>query len=93
MTWNGVLTSAIRTMAVLVTVTVGAAVGPVRARADDLSGYERQRLSWHTCQRGSADQAGAELDQAGVKMGSYMAFRGECDQGYSSVAISFRLAD
>ena len=34
-----------------------------------------------------------ELDQAGVKMGSYMAFRGECDQGYSSVAIAFRLAD
>ena len=34
-----------------------------------------------------------ELDQAGVKMGSYMAFSGECEQGYSSVAISFRLAD
>ncbi|MEU8087182.1 alpha/beta hydrolase [Micromonospora sp. NPDC049101] len=66
MTWNGVLTSATRTMAVLVAVTVSAAVGPVRARADDLSGYERQRLSWHACQRGSADQAGAELDQAGA---------------------------
>jgi TonB family protein len=34
-----------------------------------------------------------ELDAAGVKMGSYMAFRGDCDQGYSSVAISFRLQD
>lgn len=34
-----------------------------------------------------------ELDAAGVKMGSYMAFRGECDQGYTSVAIAFRLAD
>jgi TonB family protein len=34
-----------------------------------------------------------ELDVAGVKMGTYMAFRGDCDQGYSSVAISFRLQD
>jgi hypothetical protein len=34
-----------------------------------------------------------ELDMAGVKMGSYMAFRGDCDLGYSSVAISFRLAN
>jgi TonB family protein len=34
-----------------------------------------------------------ELDLAGVKMGSYMAFRGDCDQGYTAVAISFRLAD
>jgi TonB family protein len=34
-----------------------------------------------------------ELDRAGVKMGSYMAFRGDCDQGYTAVAISFRLAD
>jgi TonB family protein len=34
-----------------------------------------------------------ELDAAGVKMGSYMAFRGDCDQGYSSVAVSFRLQD
>jgi TonB family protein len=35
----------------------------------------------------------AELDIAGVKMGSYMAFAGECDQGYTSVAVAFRLAD
>ncbi|HEX6638027.1 MAG TPA: hypothetical protein VF033_10250 [Steroidobacteraceae bacterium] len=34
-----------------------------------------------------------ELDMAGVKMGSYMAFKGECDQGYTTVAVSFRLAD
>jgi TonB family protein len=34
-----------------------------------------------------------DLDAAGVKMGSYMAFRGDCDQGYTSVAVSFRLAD
>ncbi len=34
-----------------------------------------------------------ELDVAGVKMGSYMAFKGDCDQGYTSVAIAFRLAD
>jgi TonB family protein len=34
-----------------------------------------------------------ELDAAGVKMGSYMAFKGDCDQGYASVAIAFRLAD
>jgi TonB family protein len=34
-----------------------------------------------------------ELDAAGVKMGSYMAFAGECDQGYTSVAVSFRLQD
>jgi TonB family protein len=34
-----------------------------------------------------------ELDMAGVKMGSYMAFKGDCDQGYTSVAIAFRLAD
>jgi hypothetical protein len=32
-----------------------------------------------------------ELDGAGVKMGSYMVFAGECDQGYTSVAVSFRL--
>ncbi|MEV1318737.1 alpha/beta hydrolase [Micromonospora arborensis] len=57
-----------RAMAVLtaVTVTVSAAAGPVRADADELGGYERQRLVWHTCQRGSADQVGAELDQAGA---------------------------
>jgi hypothetical protein len=34
-----------------------------------------------------------ELDVAGVKMGTYMAFKGDCDVGYSSVAISFRLQD
>lgn len=34
-----------------------------------------------------------ELDVAGVKMGSYMAFKGDCDQGYASVAIAFRLQD
>lgn len=34
-----------------------------------------------------------ELDVAGVKMGTYMAFKGDCDLGYSSVAISFRLQD
>jgi TonB family protein len=34
-----------------------------------------------------------ELDVAGVKMGTYMAFKGDCDQGYTSVAIAFRLAD
>ncbi|WP_433127746.1 alpha/beta hydrolase [Micromonospora sp. CA-240977] len=68
MTWNAVITSAARTMAALaaVTVTVTAAAGPVRTDADGLTGYERQRLSWHTCQRDSADQAGAELDQAGA---------------------------
>jgi TonB family protein len=35
----------------------------------------------------------AELDIAGVKMGSYMAFAGECEQGYTAVAVAFRLAD
>lgn len=34
-----------------------------------------------------------ELDMAGVKMGSYMVFKGDCDQGYTSVAVAFRLAD
>jgi TonB family protein len=34
-----------------------------------------------------------ELDAAGVKMGSYMAFKGECDQGYAAVAVAFRLAE
>jgi TonB family protein len=34
-----------------------------------------------------------ELDVAGVKMGTYMAFKGDCDVGYSSVAIAFRLQD
>ena len=34
-----------------------------------------------------------ELDMAGVKMGSYMVFKGDCDQGYASVAVAFRLAD
>jgi TonB family protein len=34
-----------------------------------------------------------ELDMAGVKMGSYMQFKGDCDQGYTSVAVAFRLAD
>lgn len=34
-----------------------------------------------------------ELDQAGVKMGSYMVFSGQCEHGYTSVAISFRLTD
>jgi TonB family protein len=34
-----------------------------------------------------------ELDRAGVLMGTYMAFRGECDQGYSTVAVSFQLQD
>jgi len=34
-----------------------------------------------------------ELDRAGVLMGTYMAFRGECEQGYSSVAVSFQLQD
>ncbi len=34
-----------------------------------------------------------ELDMAGVKMGSYMVFKGDCDQGYTAVAVAFRLAD
>jgi hypothetical protein len=34
-----------------------------------------------------------ELDRAGVLMGTYMAFRGECEQGYTAVAVSFRLKD
>ncbi|HUQ11611.1 MAG TPA: TonB family protein [Steroidobacteraceae bacterium] len=34
-----------------------------------------------------------ELDVAGVKMGTYMAFKGDCDQGYTSVAIAFKLED
>jgi TonB family protein len=34
-----------------------------------------------------------DLDRAGVLMGTYMAFRGECDQGYSAVAVSFQLKD
>ena len=34
-----------------------------------------------------------ELDLAGVKMGRYMAFKGDCDQGYTSVAVAFRLTD
>ncbi|MET8122284.1 alpha/beta hydrolase [Micromonospora sp. NPDC005189] len=72
MTWNGGITSAMRTMAVLtavgVTVSVGSAAvaGSARVDADGLSSYERQRLHWHTCQRGAADQAGAELDRAGA---------------------------
>jgi TonB family protein len=34
-----------------------------------------------------------ELDQAGVKMGSYMAFRSECDYGWLPFAVGFRLQD
>jgi TonB family protein len=34
-----------------------------------------------------------DLDRAGVLMGTYMAFRGECEQGYTTVAVSFRLQD
>jgi TonB family protein len=34
-----------------------------------------------------------ELDEAGVKMGTYMAFKSDCDQGHSSVAVAFRLTD
>ncbi|MDG9673230.1 alpha/beta hydrolase [Micromonospora sp. DH14] len=68
MSWTGGTTSAVRTTAVLTTlaITVTATAGPVWADADGLQGYERQRLIWHTCQRGAVDQAGAELDQAGA---------------------------
>jgi TonB family protein len=34
-----------------------------------------------------------ELDQAGVKMGTYMAFRSECDYGWLPFAVGFRLQD
>lgn len=34
-----------------------------------------------------------ELDQAGVKMGSYMAFRSDCERGYLPIAVAFRLQD
>jgi hypothetical protein len=34
-----------------------------------------------------------ELDQAGVKMGTYMAFRSDCDRGYLPIAVGFRLQD
>jgi TonB family protein len=34
-----------------------------------------------------------ELDQAGVKMGTYMAFRSDCDYGYLPFAVGFRLQD
>lgn len=34
-----------------------------------------------------------ELDQAGVKMGSYMAFKSDCDHGWLQVAVAFRLQD
>jgi TonB family protein len=34
-----------------------------------------------------------ELDQAGVKMGSYMAFRSDCDYGWTPIAVGFRLQD
>jgi TonB family protein len=34
-----------------------------------------------------------ELDQAGVKMGTYMAFRSDCDYGYLPFAVAFRLQD
>ncbi|MGC4747880.1 alpha/beta hydrolase [Micromonospora sp. DT201] len=71
MTWNGI-SSATRMMAVLTAIGITVAVGgaanaaSVRADADDLSGYKRQHLYWHACQRGSADQVGAELDHAGA---------------------------
>ncbi|WP_433314162.1 alpha/beta hydrolase [Micromonospora sp. CA-269861] len=69
MTGNRWTTTAMRMVAALtvlgITVT---AVGPVPAvaAADGLAGAQRQRLDWHTCQRGSADAAGAELDRAGA---------------------------
>ena len=67
MTWSRWTATALRMVAALtvLAITVTAA-GPVPAAADDLAGPQRQRLDWHTCQRGSADPAGAELDQAGA---------------------------
>ncbi|WP_327042180.1 alpha/beta hydrolase [Micromonospora ureilytica] len=69
MTWKRWTATAMRMVAALTAlgITVTAA-GPVSAGADadDLAGSQRQRLDWHTCQQGSADQAGAELDQAGA---------------------------
>jgi TonB family protein len=34
-----------------------------------------------------------ELDQAGVRMGTYMAFRSDCDYGWLPFAVGFRLKD
>jgi hypothetical protein len=34
-----------------------------------------------------------ELDAAGVRMGSYMAFHTDCERGYMPIAISFQLAE
>jgi hypothetical protein len=34
-----------------------------------------------------------DLDQAGVKMGSYMAFHTDCERGYLPFAVAFRLKE
>jgi hypothetical protein len=34
-----------------------------------------------------------ELDRAGIRMGTYMAFRTDCDQGYLPFVITFKLKD
>jgi hypothetical protein len=34
-----------------------------------------------------------DLDAAGVRMGSYMAFHTDCERGYMPIAVSFRLAE
>ncbi|MEU8410531.1 alpha/beta hydrolase [Micromonospora sp. NPDC048842] len=68
MTWSRWTATALRMVAALTVLAITAtAAGPVpAAAAADLAGPQRQRLDWHTCQRGSADPAGAELDQAGA---------------------------
>ena len=72
MTWSRWTATALRMVAALTVPAITAtAAGPVPAAADDLAGPQRQRLDWHTCQRGSADPSGAELDQAGAPAPSW----------------------